>query len=84
MVDGRHVCDRCGTDVGNGGVAQAVVVSDLDPNRPGMIRNLHYCRDRVEEAPDGARTSVQGCGRELLSPEMLAAYNARQESSDGS
>lgn len=40
----RCVCDKCGGDCGNGGIDQCAVVSDLDPDTPGLIRNYHFCR----------------------------------------
>ncbi len=62
--DGSIACDRCGTDVGNGGVFAALVVSDLDAEA-GLVRNLHFCRDR-----DGAK----GCDKKILSPANLAHF----------
>lgn len=79
--DGRHECDRCGADVDNGGVANCVIVSDLDPDRPGMVRNLEYCRDRPGPDVDGG--IIKGCSRKLLSPSMLRHHTARQEAARG-
>jgi hypothetical protein len=73
---GKFACDRCDADVGNGGVDRCAIVSDLDPVT-GAVRNLHFCLDRVGD--DGA--TVRGCAHRLLSPSMIAAYTARQESS---
>lgn len=73
-ANGKHECDRCGTDVGNGGVLQCVVVSDLDPDDPGMVRNLHFCRDRDE----GGKL-VKGCARKVLSPANLKHYEEARE-----
>lgn len=73
-ADGRHRCDRCDIDVQGGGVARCVIVSDLDPDRPGQIRNLEFCRDRVEDGD-----TVRGCDRELLPPRMIKAYTDAQE-----
>lgn len=81
--DGRHHCDRCDTDLGNGGVAVAVVVSDLDPDQPGMIRNLHFCRTRGETDDQGQQTTRRGCSESLLSDDNLAAYRTRQEATRG-
>lgn len=38
-------CARCGANIGNGGIDLCLVVSDLDPEVPGMIRNLRFCRE---------------------------------------
>jgi hypothetical protein len=81
--DGHHRCDRCDDDLGNGGVAIALVVSDLDPDRPGMIRNLHFCRTRVEVDDKGNRTTRRGCADVVLSDDNLAAYRTRQEETRG-
>lgn len=48
------VCDRCGADVGNGSIQLCLIVSDLDPDRDGMIRMLHFCREN-------------GCDQKVLS-----------------
>lgn len=53
-----NACDRCGADVGNAGVDKCVIVSDLDPDRPGMVRNLHFCREN-------------GCSGKVLSKRNL-------------
>lgn len=79
--DGTFSCDRCGTGVGNGGITEAVVVSDLDPAARGMIRNLHFCRDRTVAGEDGKPTEVPGCEHQLLSADNLRAYTDRQEAS---
>lgn len=73
--DGLHYCDRCGFDLGNGGVANCVVVSDLDPDRPGMVRIFEFCRDHRDENGE----DVRGCNHELLSPSMLKHYTESQE-----
>lgn len=81
--DGRHHCDRCGADLGKGGgVAASVVVSDLNPDSPGMIRNLHFCRDR-EEGEGEQRRHVDGCARQLLTDEILADYLADRAATRG-
>lgn len=65
--DGTCRCDRCGVGVGNGGVRQAAVISDVDPEDPRIPRFLHLCR-----APrDGAPT---GCVGYVLGPGTLADY----------
>lgn len=65
---GKHVCDKCGADCGNGGVLDALVVSDLDPDSGG-VRNLHFCRTREEN-----EKTVKGCAEKLLSPPNLKHY----------
>lgn len=71
-IDGSHTCDRCGIDVGGGGVPNCAIVSDLDPDNPGMIRNLEFCRDHPDPAnPD---LEIKGCARKLVTPSMIAHY----------
>lgn len=69
LDDGRFVCDKCGGDCGNGGVAQALVVSDLDVSVPRVV-NLHFCRERIDD--NGKKTS--GCDKTVLSAANLAHY----------
>ena len=76
LQDGKYVCDRDGVDVGNGGVQSALVVSDLDPDRPGMVRNLHFCRDREE---DGEK--IKGCAGKVLTSRNLEYYISVRSSS---
>lgn len=64
---GAYRCDRCGADVGNGGVTEAAIVSDLDPDRPGEIRVLHLCRAARDGAP-------HGCVGNVLGPQTLADW----------
>lgn len=80
--DGTFACDRCGADVDNGGIQAAVVVSDLDPEARGMIRNLHFCRDRVE-GEDESREEIRGCEHKVLTPSNLANYTAVREAARG-
>ena len=70
----NFLCDRCGAPVGNGGVDKCIVVSDLDPDRPGMVRNLHFCREDGEP----------GCASILLSPGNLEWYLLNREETGGS
>lgn len=42
---GQYVCDRCGVDVGNGSIGLCCIVTDLDPEVPGIVRSLHFCRE---------------------------------------
>lgn len=76
---GDYECDCCGADVGNGGVTVAAIVSDLDPDRRGEPRVLHFCRDRT--GPDGE--SVRGCVHKLLNPATIRRYTERQEAARG-
>lgn len=71
---GTNECDSCGIDVGNASVTRCAVVSDLDPDRPGMVRNLHFCRDRVEDDEE-----VRGCIHKLLNPATIRHYTERTE-----
>lgn len=64
-----YQCARCGANVGNGGVDQCSVVSDIDPDTPGMVRNLRFCRDRED---DGKK--IKGCTGKVLSPSNLKHY----------
>lgn len=77
--ESNYRCARCGADVGNGGVTLCVVVSDLDPDNPGMVRNLRYCRDHTDDNGD----VVKGCSRKLLSPSMLTHHTETQEAARG-
>ena len=53
-ADGTAVCDDCGGSAGNGGVTDALVVSDLDFGT-GKIVNLHFCRIGVSGTSCAAR-----------------------------
>ena len=77
-ADGKFYCDRDGVEVGNGGVLEALVVSDLDPDNPGMVRNLHFCRDR--RAEDGSL--VKGCARKVLSSSNMAHFKQKKEEAE--
>lgn len=77
--DGTVTCDRDGVDVGNGGVAFALVVSDLDPDNIGHTRTFHFCRDRDEDGK-----AVKGCASKVLSARNLEKYlNDRKDQNDG-
>ena len=71
LRNGRYVCDRDGVDVGNGGVDQAAIVSDLDPDT-GNVRVLHFCRDRQVDGK-----TVKGCAGRVLTAKALADYLAQ-------
>lgn len=68
LPDGSHVCDKCGSDCGNGGVLDCLVVSDLDEEN-NTVRNLHFCRDR-----EGEGKTIKGCAKKVLSPANLKHY----------
>lgn len=65
--DGSYRCDRCGADVGNGGIQEAAHIADLDPDHPTVIRSLHLCRGPREGAP-------RGCVGNILGPGTLADW----------
>jgi hypothetical protein len=58
-ADGHHYCDRCGVDVGNGGIFAAAFISDLNPDRPGEPQQLHLCREQRGDAPRGCAGVVR-------------------------
>lgn len=67
LSENKFECDKCGADCGNGGVLSALVLSDIDPDRPGHVRNLHFCRDREDK--DGNK--IKGCDNKVLSTTNL-------------
>lgn len=73
-LDGTFSCDRCGASCGNGGVADCVVVSAMDPVHEGMVINFHFCRDREEDGK-----AVKGCAGKVLSARNLQHYWSTQE-----
>jgi len=66
--DGTYRCDHCGTDVGNGAVTEAAIVSDIEG---GGVRVLHFCRRPRRGAPNG-------CAGHLLGRAALADYLKEQ------
>ena len=69
--DGTFSCDRCGTDIGNGGIDVAVSISDHDVDEHGkvvlgLIRVLHLCR-------------VNKCNTHVLTKRALRSYLAKKE-----
>lgn len=72
-ADGTCKCDRCGIDVGNAGVLECAVVSDIATDADGNLvpRVLHFCRVPNDGAPEG-------CAEHLLVPSVLTAYNDAQ------
>lgn len=73
--DGAYRCDRCDLDVGNAGVDRAAMVADVDPDDPGTVRNLHFCREPNTGAPDG-------CAAHLLTPANVAAWTSWRHPDD--
>lgn len=61
QANGSASCDRCGADVGNGSVAEAVVLSTLGDD--GLVRNLHL-----------GLAHRCGCARRVLTRKALAHY----------
>jgi len=51
-------CDKCGEDVGNGGVTEAVIVTAL--NADNQVENFYWC--------------LKNCAPKVLSKAHLAAY----------
>jgi hypothetical protein len=64
LPSGKAVCDRDGTDVGNGGIDLCVIVSDVDPDNRGMVLNLHFCREN-------------GCDKKVLSARNLEHFRTK-------
>lgn len=75
----NFVCNRCGVDLGNGGIDHCIIVSRV--NRvTGLVENLHFCEDREE---DGKQ--VKGCASRLLTPANLAHQReVENQATDGS
>lgn len=65
----EYICDRDGADCGNGGVVACLVVSDLDHENEGMVKNYHFCRDREEDGK-----TVKGCAGKVMSAANLAFH----------
>lgn len=78
LTDGSHACDACGVSVGNGGVSQCAVVSDIKSDEPGMVVNYHFCRDREENGE-----KVKGCARKLLRPQIMKYRRTLEENASG-
>lgn len=70
-ADGAYYCDTCGRKLQNGGVHEAAIVSDLDPDAPGTIRVLHMCR-----AP--RKGAASGCVGNVFGSTALADYTAKK------
>lgn len=64
---GKHICDGCGTDVGNGAVTVCATISTLNPRNPTEPVVLHLCRKPRKGAP-------RGCEGLRLGPAALANF----------
>ncbi len=71
--DGSYRCDRCGTDVGGGGIHQCVSVVILNPDDPGDIWHLHFCLPRPD--PDDDFATLPGCRDVLFTRRDLADFH---------
>lgn len=74
ISDSEYLCDKCGGDCGNGGVVACLVVSDLDHDNEGMVKNYHFCRDREEDDK-----TVKGCASKVMSAANLAFHLEKTE-----
>jgi hypothetical protein len=61
------VCDRCGADVGNGGVDTCLIVSDWDPDTDNRVHNYHFCR-------------ANKCDRRVMTTTNLEHFNKIRDS----
>lgn len=66
--DGTNRCDKCGVDVGSGGVDTGAVVSVYDADA-GTVLVLHLCREPRDGFP-------RGCTGKVLGPGTLADYTS--------
>lgn len=72
-ADGTYECDRCGVEVGNGGVDRAASITDTEPGDPTRIRQLKLCLDRPD--PDNPKKTIQGCRDRVLTKKALRHYH---------
>ena len=75
-ADLRADCDRCGADVGNGGLDKCVAIAMIV--EPGdRVENLHLCTisERLLDARDGS-PEPQRCATRVLTKAALAHYVA--------
>lgn len=72
----EYACDKCGASVGNGSVAQALVVADLDVGN-GQVINLHFCRTRYED-----NKKVKGCAESIMTAANLKHFLEQHEDYD--
>jgi hypothetical protein len=73
--DGSFSCDKCGADVGNGGVTVCTNVSRVVEGP--AVENLMFCLDREVEGK-----TIKGCSNKVLSKTNLAHYHKTKESRD--
>lgn len=69
--DGTYECDRCGADVGNGGVDKAASITDTEPGDLTRVRQLKLCLDRPGD--DGKK--IQGCRDRVLTKKALRHHH---------
>lgn len=74
--DGTYSCDRCAESCGNGGVADCVVVSGMDPETPDAVINFHFCRDERDEE---GKVTRKGCAGKVLSARNLQHFWSTRE-----
>lgn len=73
--DGRYRCDRCGADVGNGGIEECTTVVMLDVIESAGIMvptpvTLQFCREPRTGYPNG-------CTGRVITDANLANYHSR-------
>lgn len=76
--DGAYRCDRCGTDVGNGGIDQCAHIVLLNPSDPTDIWHLHYCLPRPD--PTRPHLTLPGCRDAVLTPDALTDHTRSRPS----
>lgn len=67
-------CARCGHPFENGSVLECAIVSDVEPDDPGAIRTLRFCRDRDEDGQ-----TVKGCVGRVFTAKALAHHLASKD-----
>jgi hypothetical protein len=60
------VCDGCGSDLGNGSIFNATIVSRMNYDIPGQVENLHFCVRRDDD--------IKPCSDKLLTPSKISYY----------
>lgn len=68
--DGTYRCDRCNSQLANGGVTESAVIATLEDDGQGGTSaiTLHLCRQPAKGRP-------HGCASHLLTERSLAAYH---------
>ncbi len=69
ISDGSYVCDRCGVSVENASIYMCSILSDIDPDQPGVPVLRHFCRSREEDG-----TKVKGCTGTILTKRNIEHY----------